>query len=124
MLSHKECITCHQVKPLGDFYFRPDTQKYRNECKECFKAKSRLKATGWTPEEYQYALKVQSNRCAICGCLLDTSSETLGCADHDHSTGKPRGVLCMHCNTALGLFKDNIENLENAIRYIEEHKTK
>lgn len=80
--------------------------------------------TGWTPEEYEYALKIQNGKCAICGCILGTSIETQGCADHDHLTGKPRGVLCMHCNTALGLLKDNIENLENAIRYIEEYKNK
>ena len=37
----------------------------------------------------------------------------------DISTGKFRGMLCHHCNRGLGNFKDNIQNLENAILYLK-----
>jgi hypothetical protein len=39
--------------------------------------------------------------------------------DHDHETNKIRGLLCSRCNTGLGLFFDNISNLENAILYLK-----
>lgn len=54
------------------------------------------------------------------GCAICHSMEKLH-VDHDHVTGKVRDALCHHCNTALGLFKENPELMRMAIRYLEEH---
>jgi len=39
--------------------------------------------------------------------------------DHNHTTGKVRGILCQQCNQAIGLFKDNIFIIEKAAEYLE-----
>jgi hypothetical protein len=43
--------------------------------------------------------------------------------DHDHASGEIRGVLCGQCNSGLGWFKDNIEVMEKAAAYLEQHSS-
>ena len=43
-------------------------------------------------------------------------------ADHNHTSGKVRGLLCSSCNTAIGLFKEDIQVISNAINYLNIHK--
>lgn len=47
------------------------------------------------------------------------SSPVVPMVDHDHVTGTIRGLLCSKCNTLLGMAKDNIAILENAIKYLK-----
>ncbi len=75
---------------------------------------------GLTIEDYKRLLRKQNYRCAIC------RSKDFGrkggkhfCIDHDHKTGKIRGLLCGACNKGLGLLKDKIKNLRNAIEYLQ-----
>ena len=67
----------------------------------------------------------QDWRCATCGrdVTSDTSvsSSDVACVDHDHNSGKVRGILCNHCNRALGLLKEDKTTLNNLIKYLEIH---
>lgn len=64
-------------------------------------------------EEYNSMLESQNNKCAICLNNFD-----LLYIDHNHDTGKVRGLLCNNCNTGIGMLKDNFEIVKNAYEYL------
>lgn len=79
-----------------------------------------LNKYGITEEIYSDMLAAQNHKCKICGCSDMTSNRGNKLhIDHDHSTGKVRGLLCAKCNTGLGAFKDNIAVLYEAISYLQ-----
>ena len=69
-----------------------------------------------TEEEYNSILKYQGGVCAGCGehphgrCLA---------VDHEHRTGKIRGLLCWHCNRAIGIARDNGEAMSRLGAYLK-----
>lgn len=66
---------------------------------------------------YEYILKKQGGVCAICKCV-DKSGRSLA-IDHNHNTNAVRGLLCGSCNRGLGLFKDDVKILSEAIKYLK-----
>jgi hypothetical protein len=73
---------------------------------------------GITLEEYERLYEAQNCVCAICG--NPNSKGRLLSVDHDHVTGKVRGLLCQKCNTGLGMFNDNLALLASALEYLSE----
>ncbi len=71
-----------------------------------------------TADTYFQMLKAQNHKCAICETAQAVEGRRF-CVDHDHKTGKVRGVLCQPCNTALGLFKDDLQVMLRAKAYLE-----
>lgn len=69
---------------------------------------------GLRPGEYDARFRDQKGLCAIC----EQPSERVLHVDHDHATGKVRGLLCTHCNRGLGAFRDSILDLRRAIEYL------
>ena len=72
---------------------------------------------GITLDEYNKLLVNQNESCAICHKHQDEFDRALA-VDHDHKTGKVRGLLCASCNNGLGRFKDNKDLLSEAIKYL------
>ena len=70
--------------------------------------------------EYDRMAEEQNGVCAICGGTPNGASKKYLYVDHDHTTNRVRGLLCYSCNTALGHFKDSVENLQKAIRYLSD----
>lgn len=68
--------------------------------------------------EYDSMLSDQNGVCAICS-EPETGRFKYLAVDHDHDTGKIRGLLCHRCNKALGGFKDSAEMLGKAVKYLE-----
>ncbi len=97
-------------------------KKYRDANKEKFKAwsrKSNLKLNyGVSIEDYEKMFQSQLGKCAICG---NPSGKRHFDVDHNHSTGRVRGLLCLRCNIGLGAFKENETSLMCAISYLQKH---
>lgn len=118
-LLSKACTKCKVEKPLDadnfplhnktksgfDSWCRACRNAYRNQnCRGKFKAV--------ISDEALAALKSTTHECVICG------DATKLVVDHDHVTGKVRGMLCNHCNRGLGQFKDDPTLLEFAAQYL------
>jgi spore coat polysaccharide biosynthesis predicted glycosyltransferase SpsG len=71
---------------------------------------------GLTVDQYKDMILAQNNKCAICETDM---KETF--IDHNHDTGIVRGVLCRHCNLALGHVFDSKDILSKAINYLNCH---
>ncbi len=77
---------------------------------------------GIVSKDVDLMIEQQGGVCPICLCVPSTLDlKKPWHVDHDHKTGKTRGILCHHCNTALGNLQDDITILKSAIRYLEEH---
>jgi hypothetical protein len=72
---------------------------------------------GLTLEDYDNMLDRQDEVCKICKNICPTGKNLS--IDHDHKTGKVRGLLCKNCNIGLGSFFDNIDFLESAVLYLK-----
>ena len=134
----KTCPTCKESKPVQDYW------KGQYSCIPCTKEKQKNRWASRSPKKrlhqhlkYKYGvteeqlmktLKEQNNACAICEetlpDLLVYENRRRGYAiDHNHDSGKFRGVLCTNCNSLLGMAKDNKSILQAAINYLETNGT-
>ena len=145
MPTTKMCTVCKVAKPFEDFYDGYKAVKQRDatnrryphsRCKDCDHARvkvyiknNRAKVTkqqmvrhrereyGLTEEQYNNMILSQNNLCAICS---QPSTRTLN-IDHNHETGKVRGLLCTNCNLGIGNFQDSLIYLQNAVNYLNHH---
>ncbi len=136
------CSSCKEEKDESLFPLaRGKTRGYAWVCKECKKAKHQAKKAsmsdedwflmqrrywlkteyGLSLEDYNNKVKEQDHKCAICKCDETDAFKGLLFVDHCHTTGNVRGLLCHHCNTALGKFKDSKEILTSALDYVEKY---
>lgn len=79
------------------------------------KANDLRKMFGIELADYEAMLTAQGGVCAICG---GTDKHYRLAVDHDHGSGKVRGLLCVDCNRAIGMFKDSPELLRKAADYL------
>ena len=122
-----ECRVC---KNLKTFDFFPKNTSYKTGratiCKECSAKqvaltrdpiKEAMRKYNLTKDEV-LRLRTQTE-CEICG-NKNIKNKAL-CIDHNHTTGKVRGVLCDSCNTGIGKLKDDVAIIQNAINYLKKY---
>ncbi len=75
-------------------------------------------------DAYEEMLRKQNGVCLICGKSETKKTRYGGIStlhvDHDHITGRIRGLLCHKCNCAIGMFCEDIQILEKAIKYLSQ----
>ncbi len=106
----KLCPYCDRVLPLDQF------NKQRHRCKECTSINNRVILYGLTRDEV-IAIRSRTT-CDVCGREATGKWQHV---DHDHATGKVRGVLCGDCNHVLGRVKDDAQLLRALADYVELH---
>lgn len=123
MYAPKDCVDCGApFQPSNGRSLRCEPcrhkdklarqKRYRQRHPERLAAMERRRNYGITDEEYDTFVEVQDGRCAICG------AETTLHVDHDHQTGRVRGLLCGNCNRGVGCLQDSEFVLESAITYL------
>jgi len=148
MENKKICRTCKKEYPLDYFYkVHKNRECRRPECKYCYQAWNKKyrdrniekyraswrKASkklyykdpfgiklrqnyGITIDQYSEMVNKQDGRCKICHEKPD-----LLAVDHCHKRNKVRALLCLKCNSGLGMFKENVDVLKRAIQYLLEY---
>lgn len=141
----RKCRDCGIIKPITEYYRTTYKKKecYHTNCKSCYIKRNqerydpikqrdnnlkRLYGKQFGIDEYNKLLQEQDFRCAICG-TDDTKGRKSGrgggvdvfYVDHDHKTGKVRGLLCNICNRTMGYVGENSSVLEEMIKYLQKH---
>lgn len=125
----RRCPDCGETKSLDAFpRNRASSRGRATYCKPCHANRTRAcirrihgsgrlfqlgRRYGLDEIDIGWLLLRQNNGCAIC------KNETRLHVDHDHETGRVRGLLCLNCNNGLGMFDDRVELMQKAIRYLE-----
>lgn len=132
------CKSCGETKDCSEF--SPEITspgKLSTRCKSCLAGlsrRARRKRREETPKEYSewmrarnlwnsYKLTSQAyNEMLLsCGGVCEVCGSPPGkkplFVDHCHATGRIRGLLCGHCNTSLGLLREDISIMERLIKY-------
>ena len=118
----KQCTRCKEHKPLDNFHKNKSQSDEKNYvCKPCCRDQQLKAKFNLSTNVYLDLLESQGGVCQICKCPPFVNERKNFAVDHDHSTGKVRGILCSSCNTMLGNAKDNISTLQNAISYLSKY---
>lgn len=101
-----------------------ERSKKRKEYFNNYRRSNALRRYGLSEEGYNLLLEKQNHRCAVCGKKESAKSYNAKngaqrlSIDHDHKTGKVRGLVCFSCNRGMGYLKDSIDLLQQAIKYL------
>ena len=97
--GHFFCSSCQQIKPETNRCHHKS--KERQQCKACNRNAQLMHRFGIGQVAYVRMLKWQKGRCALCGTTEPGTNRKHFCVDHNHSTGRIRGLLCCSCNSFL-----------------------
>lgn len=117
--ANVECGQAIPVDRLRARYCSNECARGNPEMRAYQRAINKQRLYGVTVEQFDALLQRQGSCCAICGTDTPLGKGTFH-IDHDHETGRVRGLLCHKCNLGLGKFNDDPEQLRAAARYLEE----
>lgn len=123
MSSFARMPDCHPDRPhqaLGMCAPCYNRYWYENGGSVTTQAYQRLRRYQMTLEDFDALFASQRGRCAICDGPLQLDQKRGLCVDHDHGTGRVRGLLCWHCNIALGHLDDDPDRCARAAEYLRD----
>ncbi len=122
------CKSCELIERNASYHKRPiEVRRHARAIYNAWRGKNpaygrdynRLKKFGVSRERYDQMLAAQGGRCGICRSDNPRSRRVATFAiDHCHATGVVRGLLCIPCNVAIGMFKDSPERAISASQYL------
>lgn len=130
----KQCSECRKIKPVAAFCRNKSTyDRLYPKCRACIAARDRKnyaakKVKSWflkygiTEQTYWEMFEAQGGVCAICKqaeTRINRGTLAHLAVDHDHNTGRVRGLLCATCNAGIGHFRDDTDLLQSAIVYLQ-----
>ena len=115
--KYGQCLTCERERSKA--YHRKTNGRSMKHC-------SYRRNYGLTLQEVQALFESQRGLCAVCGQPERSTTKRTGeikmlHIDHDHKTGKIRGLLCQDCNMALGHLQDSSERIQMLLDYAKAH---
>ena len=133
-VAEKACTRCKTIKPRAMFPKGEAPGGLHSWCRQCTSDYARNRRTRgiqpgervarWkqqgidaTWDDFLRMSAEQGGRCAICG-LTEAETGRSHQLDHDHDTGKPRGILCLTCNSGIGKLRDDPKLVQNALDYL------
>lgn len=112
----RKCYRCSELKRLAEFSIDRSRRGGRaHSCKSCTSHASTASRYETTRGDISGRHQAQNGRCPICQRIKKLV------VDHEHGTGRIRALLCNRCNVGLGQFKDDLQLLKAAVKYLEAH---
>ena len=120
-------MTAEEKKQYFRDYYLKNKDKFKKRNVDTHKRRGYManfhlkRKYGINEEEYGRLLSLQCGCCAICGKSMSDYKRKLA-VDHDHSSGKVRGLLCVKCNGGIGCFEENPLLFDKAKEYLHKHQ--
>lgn len=121
-VDKKRCTKCLSVYPRSNFWNTKNTKDgLQCKCKRCHGEAYFIGKYGINREGRKTIISKQNGICAnpLCGKTICEVSAHL---DHNHSTGKIRGALCLGCNMSLGLLGEDQQRISGLVIYLQKHQ--
>lgn len=124
------CIECTNRHHRETYFKAPEGQLAR--CKAwqsrnpariyAYQRKHHLKKKyGISVEDYNRTLLQQGGGCAVCGAMATDSLGRKLSVDHNHATGKARGLLCSRCNRAVADLREDRKIAKRMVEYLTKY---
>ena len=114
----RTCRHCNQ-----EFTIEHGTQRWCKTCCPTPEAMCRLRAYDMSQPEFDAMYQAQDGNCALCHKSISLNTGKLGLThDHNHTTGRVRGLLCGHCNRYLGAIERDVAWVERALKYLRDNQ--
>lgn len=114
-----QCVECAPIVKAvhrSTAKYKETDRAYYQKNKSKIKNNQKLSRYKISQSQFDDLLLSQNGKCGICKIDLALIK---ACIDHCHTTGKVRGILCIPCNSGIGMFRDKIETLKSAIEYLK-----